>query len=436
MKKIVLFFDAIMRNYLPDPFVIAVILTYVVYGFAAIFTDSSPLEISTYWGDGLWGLLSFMTQMSLILLSGFVVASSKPVKGALTRLAQLPTNSTQVILTTFFVSSLACWVNWGLGLVVSAFVALEMAKVHKDVSFRLLVAISYMGFVFWHGGLSGSIPLVVSTPDNFSQEWIGSLIPVSETIFSSMNFIIILGLLILLGLMAVFLNKRSDDDVTVVIEESSLKEDIPELKTASERMDYSRLVNFAVLSLGVSYLYALIFQDKFSFNINTVNLFFILIGVFLYPNIKSYLRAVDQGSKKLGPILVQYPLYAGIMGIIVKTGLVNEISSFFVSISTEKTYPVLTFLSAGLVNLFVPSGGGQWAVQAPIVVKGAQALGVPFSKVIMAVAWGDAWTNLAQPFWAIPVLSIAGLGAKDIMGYCFMALLVSGVFISTVLFFF
>lgn len=431
MKKVLMGFDRLMRSYLPDPFVIAVILTYIVFVIAAAFTESSVMDVSIYWGSGLWDLLTFMTQMALILLGGYVVAVSRPVKQGLVRLAALPKSSSQVILLTFLISSVACWLNWGLGLVVSAFVALEMAKVHKNVSFRLLVATSYTGFIFWHGGLSGSIPLVVSTPDNFSQQWIGRLIPISETLFSQINLVIVFGLLSILGAITVFLGQKADNDAVVILDEES-EDEKDELITASEKMDHSKMVNFVVLTLGASYIYASLFRNEFSFNLNMVNLILILLGLLLHSSPKSFLKAVNEGSQKLGPILVQYPLYAGIMGIIVKSGLASDVSQFFVSISNEKTYSVFTFLSAGLVNFFVPSGGGQWAVQAPIVIQGARELGVPLSKAVMAVAWGDAWTNLAQPFWALPLLSIAGLGAKDIMGYCFVALVASGVYISSV----
>ena len=139
-----------------------------------------------------------------------------------------------------------------------------------------------------------------------------------------------------------------------------------------------------------------------------------------------YLRAAKIGAAKLSPVLIQYPLYAGIMALITQSGWAANLSEYFVSMSSPGTYTFFSFLSAGLVNFFVPSGGGQWAVQAPVVLQGAQALDVPFWKVILAVSWGDAWTNLAQPFWALPLLAIAGMGLRDIIGYCLIFLMVSG----------
>ncbi|MEE2862128.1 MAG: TIGR00366 family protein, partial [Pseudomonadota bacterium] len=118
----------------------------------------------------------------------------------------------------------------------------------------------------------------------------------------------------------------------------------------------------------------------------------------------------------------------------VQSGLAASLSEWFVSISTAQTLPFWSFIAAGIVNIFVPSGGGQWAVQAPVMLPAAQALGADLPRVAMAVAWGDAWTNLLQPFWALPMLGIAGLQAKDIMGFCVINLVVVGTVVGGVLY--
>jgi short-chain fatty acids transporter len=164
-----------------------------------------------------------------------------------------------------------------------------------------------------------------------------------------------------------------------------------------------------------------------------MNLLLILGGLIFHGHLKSYLFFAKKGCEKLVSIIVQFPIYGGIMAVIISSGLGEQISRYFVSISTPETFPVFSFLSAGLVNIFVPSGGGQWAVQAPIMIPAAKELGVPLSKAVMAIAWGDAWTNLAQPFWALPLLSIVDMKIKNIVGYCFSALVVSGFVISAVL---
>jgi len=158
-----------------------------------------------------------------------------------------------------------------------------------------------------------------------------------------------------------------------------------------------------------------------------MNFTFLFLGILLHKTPRRYLHSLNNAVKGSAGIILQFPFYSGIMGMMIASGLAATISGWFVSISSESTLPFFAFLSAGLVNIFVPSGGGQWAVQGPIMIPASIELGTPLAKTAMAVAWGDAWTNMIQPFWALPALGIAGLGARDIMGYCLVALLYSGL---------
>ena len=421
---------------IPNPFEIAIVLTLIVLGAATLSTEHSFIDNVGFWGDGLWSLLSFMTQMCLILLGGYVLAASKPVNKLLLLLVKIPKTNNQIYLMTLFVSTLTCWLNWGLGLVASAFFALEMARANKKTNFPLLVAISYMGFIFWHGGLSGSIPLVVGTPNNFSYQWLGELIGFEQTVFSFFNLSLIGALFVSLSILVLYFAKKTEGVILQGpnnFETSGIEKSAAE---SEEKTMLSKALHWLLLTMFVTYLGALVVSGRFSVGLNLINFILIGLGLFLHGSLNRYMEAIKSGCGKLGPILVQYPLYAGIMGVIIQSGLVVRISNAFVYMSSETTYPLFMFLSAGLVNFFVPSGGGQWAVQAPVVIEGAKQLGVPMWKVVMAVAWGDAWTNLAQPFWALPLLSIVGLGIKDIMVYCLAALLVSGVVIGGFFLFF
>ncbi len=417
------------RAIVPTPFEIAILLTLFVLFLATVFTNSSVSDNLSFWGQGFWSLLTFMTQMCLILLGGFVVATSRPVGHCLQAIAKLPQSSLQVYLLTFGVSASACWINWGLGLVVGAFFAKEVAKQNAAVHFPLIVAISYMGFIFWHGGLSGSIPLTVGTAGNFSEKWLGGLVHFDQTVFSFFNLALIATLFFALALLIFVFNRQISAKDSVVAFAGG--EEIPDSQVlAEENSLFSRPSFFSLVVLMVIFLALQISSGDFGFSLNQINFLLILMGLTLHGSLQAYMEAVQRGCRRLAPILVQYPLYAGIMGVMVQSGLALNISDAFVTVSSETTFPVYMFLSAGLVNLFVPSGGGQWAVQAPVVIQGAQQLGVPFWKVILAVSWGDAWTNLAQPFWALPLLSIVGLGIRDIMSYCLQALLLSGIVIS------
>ena len=210
------------------------------------------------------------------------------------------------------------------------------------------------------------------------------------------------------------------------------KEQIAAMSPA-EKLENLPIINLALGAMGVVYI-VLYFSGLASFNLdlNIVNFIFLIAGVILHWTPRSLLNAVGEAAKGAGGIVLQFPLYAGIQAMMVGgnadgVSLASVISSFFVSISTVKTLPFFTFLSAGIVNFFVPSGGGQWAVQGPVMLPAAQEIGVELPKVAMAIAYGDSWTNMIQPFWALPALGIAKLGARDIMGYTLIVLIVTGI---------
>lgn len=435
---------SIMQKYLPDPYIFCAVLTFIVFLGAMIFTKQSPLRIIGHWTNGFWSLLAFSMQMALVLVTGHTMASSKIFKNFLSTLASKLTSPKQAIVVVTLVSAIACILNWGFGLVIGAIFAREIAKKIKGIDYRLLIASAYTGFLVWHGGLSGSIPLQVASDSvaALSKQTAGAMtanIPTSETIFSPMNLFIIGGLLIALPL----INRAmypSDDEVVVVDpklledrEESSFKSQHD--MTPAEKIENSKVVSIILGIMGWIYIIQYFITKGFNLNLNLVNFIFLFTGILLHGTPRKFLDAFLEATKGASGILLQFPFYAGIMGIM--TG-VNEdgvslaiiMSNFFVNISTPKTFPLFSFLSAGLVNFFVPSGGGQWAVQAPIIMPAGLEIGVSTAKSAMAIAWGDAWTNMVQPFWALPALGIAGLGAKDIMGYCLIVLLCSGLIIS------
>ena len=206
--------------------------------------------------------------------------------------------------------------------------------------------------------------------------------------------------------------------------------------TVAEKLENSRILSLFIVVIGVIYLVQYFIQSGSvlnSLSLNVVNLIFLLIGVLLHGKPINYVRAISAAAKGAGGIILQFPFYAGIMGMMTghlpdsTASLAGVISNFFVSISNQVTFPVWTFLSAGIVNFFVPSGGGQWAVQAPIVLPASVKVGVSPALACMGIAWGDQWTNMLQPFWALPALGIAGLGARDIMGYCVVDLILTGI---------
>jgi short-chain fatty acids transporter len=421
----------LMDRYLPDPYIFVLLLSIVVFAAAVLFEQQSPLQVLRYWGDGFWGLLSFSMQMLLVLVTGFMLASTPLVKTALDRLALLAKSPGQAIVLVTVVSLIASWLNWGFGLVVGALFAKALARQIK-VDYRLLVASAYSGFVVWHGGLAGSIPLTIATAGHFSSDQIG-IIATSETIFSGFNLLLLVLLFIAVPLVnRLMLPKETD---STYVDPAKLQDEPLPHSSASrpaEKLENSMLLAWLVGFAGIAYLVQY-FGNGGGLNLNIVNLLFLFLAIVLHGTPRRLLHSLQQAIQGGAGIVIQFPFYAGIMAIMLQSGLAQSMSQWFVSFASADSLPFWSFISAGIVNIFIPSGGGQWAVQAPVMLPAALELGADVSRIAMAVAWGDAWTNLIQPFWALPVLAIAGLKAKDIMGYCLLQLVVTGVIISLVL---
>ncbi len=397
-----------------------------------------------YWGDGFWDLLDFAMQMSLIVVTGYILANTPLVKKLLTKLSKLANTPGQAVLLVSFIAAIACLINYGFGLVVGALLAIHVAKRVPSVDYRILMASAYSGFLLWHGGLSGSIPLTIATENHFLADLIG-VIPITETLLSNFNLFIVITLLISLPMVNRLLMKSSDDiskvdtelldkQISAIVETSH--ENSIENNTPAERLENSKIISFIIGLLGLFYVALHFIQNGLDLNINIVNFIFLFLGVIFHRTPRRFLDSVIDAVKNAGGIIVQFPFYAGIMGMMVASGLSEQMSLWFVSISNEFTLPLFTFISAGIVNFFVPSGGGQWAIQGPIMIPAALEIGVDTAKTAVAVAWGDAWTNMIQPFWALPLLAIAGLKVKDIMGFCVMILIWSFFPISIGLLFF
>lgn len=440
MKAMISFSNNLMQRYMPDPYVLVVILTFFVGGLALLLTPSTPVQLLGFWGDGFWSLLTFSMQMVFIVVTGHVMASSPFFKKLLGNLASVPKSPGQAIILVTLVALVACWINWGFGLIIGALLAREIAKKVDGVDYRLLVASAYSGFIIWSGGLSSSVALTIATPGHFTENLIG-IVPTSQTLFSPFNLIIVIGLIILVPIINRIMTPTKDQAFII---DRSLLEDSDAMPAATvenvdmtpaDRLENSKLLSLLLGLLGLAFLGYYIAMNGFSINLNIINFLFLIVGILLHKTPKLFLEAVTNSVKSATGIIIQFPFYAGLMGIVTASGLASVLSDAFISISNENTFHMLTLWSAGLVNFFVPSGGGQWAVQAPVMLEAAQNLGVSLPKTAMAVAWGDAWTNMIQPFYALPALAIAGLKAKDIMGYGLIIMLITGIFISAVFYF-
>ncbi|MDO5027182.1 MAG: short-chain fatty acid transporter [Tissierellia bacterium] len=431
----------LVERLLPDAFIFCIILTIVTFILSMFSTGQGLMDLVIHWGNGVWKLLGFSMQMALVLVLGNALATSKPVKKLLVSIADIANSPTQAIMLVSFVSAIACWLNWGFGLIVGALLAKELAKKVRGVDYRLLIASAYSGFVVWHNGISGSMPLQVASDleqlTTYSQGKITELIPVGQTLFSYYNLIIAFVIIFTLPLINKLMHPDPED--VVEVDPSKLQEEIlydnEKASTFAEKVERFSPLSYLIVLMGIAYLVHHFMKNGFDLNLNIVNLIFLVLGLLFHGTPINYVRAVDDAVKGAGGIILQFPFYAGIMGLMTGVNasgvsLAHIISQWFVSISSERTFPLFTFWAAGLVNFFVPSGGGQWAVQGPIMMPASVDLGVDPAKTVVALSWGDAWTNMIQPFWALPALGVAGLGARDIMGYCLMVLLYTGLIIS------
>lgn len=433
LKTLTGFFDRLVQRYLPDAFLFAIILTFLVFVIGIIFTDSGPVDMINHWGTGFWDLLAFTMQMALVVITGYILANAPVIKSFLAGLSKLAKTPAHAIMLVTFVSAIACLINYGFGLVVGALFAIHVAKQVPSADFRILVAGAYSGFLVWHGGLSGSIPLSIATPGHFLEKEMGT-IPVNETLFSPSNLFIVAALVLTLPIFNRFLMKNADSlnqdrsKWTVPDDEVEPVQKAP--GTPAEKLENSRIISLLIGVMGLAYIFYHFATKGFDLNINIVNFIFLFLGILLHNTTRQFLNTVSNGVKNAGGIIIQFPLYAGIMGMVTLSGLSEQIALWFVSLANEHTLPFISFVSGGIINVFVPSGGGQWAVQGPIMIDAAMAINADVAKTAMGVAWGDAWTNMIQPFWALPALAIAGLHIRDIMGFCVMILLYSFIPIS------
>lgn len=432
------------KTFLPAPFTIAVILTIITLVLAFTLSSSEATGIARitkvlgFWEQGLWNapLLVFAMQMMLILVLGHTLALTKPIDVIIGYATRYCNNTANAAAIVTLLTVLVALFNWGLGLIFGAILARKVGeyavKNDIDINYPLIGAAGYAGMMVWHGGISGSAPIKVAEDGHITSlmssivsteqlQLLPNSISFSETVFGNMNLAAVLLAIIVLPTFMYFLGKKSSVGSYLPIEKTEL--DLKSIDVSgAERLDHSNYFGLAIgaiITVYCTYLAVSVFPEKgFGFiNPNYINLLLLGLCLLLHRSFFKFLTAIDQAIGGASGILIQFPLYFGIMGIMNSSGLVQLFSDFFVEISNETTFPIFTLLSAGIVNIFVPSGGGQWGVQGPIILQAALELGANIPKSIMALAYGDQLTNMLQPFWALPLLGITGLKAKEILPY-------------------
>ncbi len=441
--------ETLFRRLLPSPFVIALILTAVTMALAFLYGDFGP-EVSRIggvlrsWEKGLWNreLLVFAYQMMLILVLGHVLVLSPPMERLIRGITGMVRNGAQAAVLVALSTMLVSFFNWGLGLIFGAILARKVGehaqRQQMDLNYPLIGACGYLGLMVWHGGISGSAPIKAAEPGHIQSLLAGVWpeqqilqlpvqLPTSETIFSLWNLGIFAVVLVALSTLAYILGRKGGASVLVFPQQEEAVPDRP--ASGAERLDRSRILAgvFAILIFAAFLLQYLPDLRRLNLTPDMLNLFMLGLAMLLHGSVSSFLKAVESAIGDTSGILIQFPLYFGIMGIMNESGLVHQISDFFVSVGNERSFPVFTFFSAGLVNMFVPSGGGQWAVQGPVILEAAWKLQVPLPKALMALAYGDQLTNMLQPFWALPLLAITRLKAREILPYTLVFMLLGGI---------
>lgn len=414
----------------PDPFVIALGLTLVVGVFGAVLLIGAgtavvdvPEQLFRGWFDGFASpsLLAFALQMCLVLVTGHALALAPPVQRVIGVLARLPRSAGQATVLVAIVACVAALVHWGMGAVVGALVAREVARHAAErglrVHYPLLGAAAYTGLAVWHGGLSGSAPLKVAEPDHFAAPIVG-VVPVSETLLSPLNLAIVVTTLVVLPLVCWAMTPRTADDLVAPASLPPVPVDEPvEAATWAERLGESRALGIAIGLAGIVSVVVSLATGLLRFELDAVNAVFLFVGILGHGRLRRYLEAIGDAGRGAASIVLQFPFYFGILGMMKASGAIAWLSTAMIEVASPGVFPVIAFLSASLVNLFIPSGGGQWAVQGEILLTAGAQLGVPAGVTVIAFAYGDGVTNMVQPFWALPLLGIMGLRARDLLGY-------------------
>lgn len=433
----------ISQRFIPDPFVLAVLLTFISFAAALAQTGLDGERVLVAWlegsggGKGFWNLLAFGMQMCLILVTGHALAQSPPLAralDALARRARTPRSAIVIVATGAMVLGL---LNWGLGLVGGALLAREVGQRARRsgvrVHYPLLVAAGYSGMLVWHGGLSGSAPLKVTLNKDLVEILGADLaarvgeIPLDQTLLTAPN---LLGTLCLVLALPWVLVKMLPSDERARVAAPLLSAEVspaiePPAPTPAARLDHSRALVLLLAAAGlVAWWFAVRKQGLLRLDPNSINFLFLFLGLALHGSARAYVDAVTEAARGCAGIILQFPFYAGIMGVLAGTGLLARVATGLAAVGPD-LLPAVSFYAAGLVNLFVPSGGGQWAVQGPVLMQAAVDHGLPPARLVMALAYGDQWTNMLQPFWALPLLGITGAKARDIIGYTAVLLLVS-----------
>ena len=430
------------ERWLPDAFIFALLATLAVVAAAKIATTSSLPQVVDAWGHGFWELIPFTMQMALIIITGHVLATSPPMGRMIRTVAGWPRSPRAAVALVALFAMASAWINWGFSTIFSAVLAREVARRVSGVDYRALAAASVLGAgSIWAQGLSGSAALQMATPGAVQpqiREIVahgglvpGGLITFSHTIFLWQSFasvaIEILVVATVMWLAAPPAGRgRTAADMGIDLGTGELEAPAPKNQTPGAWLEQSQILTWVIVAGGLAYMiryFMLAGEPLNAININILNFAFLIAGFALHRTPARLMHAVQAATPAVWAVLLQFPFYAGIAGIITATNLNALLADAFVRISTHATFPPVVAIYSAVLGVFVPSGGSKWVIIAPYVISAAHTLRVHLGWVVSSYDLGEALANLVQPFWMLPVLGLFRLSARDIMGYTFVVFL-------------
>jgi short-chain fatty acids transporter len=439
------------ERYIPDAFVFALVATAIVVIAGIVIRTSSvgalsaSREVVIAWGGGFWDLVPFTMQMALVIITGYVLATTRPVYRLIAALASIPRAPRPAIAMVALFAMVSSWFNWGFSLIFSAMLAKEIARRVPAVDYRAVAASAFLGLgSIWAQGLSGSAALQMATgtalPEGVRKIVAGSagqipggIIPLSRTIFLWQSLVSVV-IEIVIVTIVVYLaapsaaRARTAAHMGIDLGVSPLDRKDPERRgTPGEWLEHVPVLNLLFVALSVAYLAIYFAQAKHkldAISLNTINLLFLTLGVGLHGTPARLMRAVKEATPGVWGVILQFPFYAGIAAIIVKSGLNEKLAHLFAGISGPRSFPAVIAMYSAVLGVFVPSGGSKWVIEAPYVMQAAHDLKVNLGWMVAVYDLGEALANLVQPFWMLPILGLFGLRARDVMGYTFLVFLV------------
>lgn len=432
------------KRYMPDAFVFALLLSFGVGVSAWIFTDIAFLDLLRAWYKGFWQLLEFGMQMCLLVVTGYSIALSPYIDKKINVLANKISSPKQAYLIVLLFGSLASLVSWGW-VVIAAVLGRSLAKKIPNIHYPFLIACVYLSKNIWSTGLSSSIPLLLNTEENYliKADILEQTIPTSATLGSPLNLSMIVLYLIVTPLLMMALRPRFAKKNTLAelitddSKESTPIDIEPKPLTLSDRLNNNTLMVFGILIAGAIVIGDHFWVEGFNLNLNLMIFIFLLLGMALHKTPVRYGLAVQKASGNIAPLLYQFPFYAGIMGIMTKSGLATKLAIGLTKIATFKSLVTYAFILGGMVNFAIPSGGGEFAVIGPSLIEAAKEIATTLPeeeqyelviRTILALTYGESLTNLLQPFFILIVLPVMASGtklqARDVMGYLSLPFLV------------